>query len=107
MTAPRIYGTVATEAPVAAVIRRGPSDWCHVGRWDLASGAYEPGAWFRGVIYPQKCDLSPDGRWWVDAASKFGSDWPAGDIYEAISLYEKRAARAILFVVTFSVPSER
>ena len=85
MTAPRIYGIVASEAPVAADIRRGPSDWCHVGRWDLASGAYEPGAWFRGVIYPQECDLSPDGRWFVYSAMKVGSDWPAGEIYEAIS----------------------
>ncbi len=85
MTAPRIYGIVANEAPVVAIIRRGPSDWCHVGRWDLKRDTCEPGAWFRGVIYPQKCDLSPDGRWLVYSAMKVGSDWPAGDIYEAIS----------------------
>lgn len=85
MAAPRICGIVATGAPVVAVIRRGPSDWCHIGRWDLTSNTYEPGAWFRGVIYPQKCDLSPDGRWLVYSAMKVGSDWPGGDIYEAIS----------------------
>jgi hypothetical protein len=43
-----------------AVLRRGPS---HVGRWDLARGTYEPGAWIRANLYPQRCDLSPDGRW--------------------------------------------
>lgn len=85
MIGPRVFCIPATEAPVAAVLRRGPSDWVHVGAWHTATGEFEPGAWFRGVIYPQKCDLSPDGRWLVYSAMKVGSDWPAGDIYEAIS----------------------
>ena len=83
--APRIFGIPATAAPVVAIIRRGPSDWCHVGRWDTSANTYEPGAWFRGTIYPQKCDLSPDGRLFLYSAMKVGSDWPAGDIYEAVS----------------------
>ncbi len=37
---PRLFVIVATEAPVAAVVRRGPSDWCHVGRWQLDDGRY-------------------------------------------------------------------
>jgi hypothetical protein len=49
---------------VVAVIRRGPSDWWHVGRWDVGDDPpYQPGAWVRGTVYPQRCDLSPDGRW--------------------------------------------
>lgn len=83
--APRIFGIPASASPVVAILRRGPSHWCHVGRWDLADGTYEPGAWMRGTIYPQKCDLSPDGRWLLYSAMKVGSDWPAGDIYEVIS----------------------
>ena len=82
---PRIYGIPASAAPVVAIIRRGPSDWCHIGRWDLADDIYEPGAWMRGTVYPQKCDLSPDGRWLLYSAMKVGSGWPAADIYEAIS----------------------
>ncbi len=39
----------------------------------------------RGVIYPQKCDLSPNGRWLLYSAMQIGSGWAAGDIYEAIS----------------------
>jgi hypothetical protein len=49
---PRIFGIVAQNAPVVAVIRRGPSDWMHLSRWDLETPAYEPGAWLRGTIYP-------------------------------------------------------
>jgi hypothetical protein len=32
---PRILGIIALHAPVVAVIRRGPTDWMHVSRWDL------------------------------------------------------------------------
>ncbi len=82
---PRVFGIVATAAPTVAIIRRGPSDWVHVGAWHLDDDAYEPGAWFHGVIYPQKCDLSPDGRWFVYSAMKQSADWPAGNVYEAVS----------------------
>ena len=87
MTAPgpRIFCIPATEVPVLAVLRRGPSDWFHVGRWDVGTWSYEPGAWFRGRLFPQKCDLSPDGRWLAYSAHKPGADWEAGEIYEAIS----------------------
>ena len=84
-SAPRIFGIPATRAPVVAVIRRGPSDWCQIGRWDLAAPRFEPGAWLRGTIYPQKCDLSPDGRWLAYSALKYPGNWAAGPIYEAIS----------------------
>lgn len=70
---------------MAAVLRRGPSDWWQVGKWDLVRFEYEPGAWFHGTLYPQKCDLSPDGRWLMYSAMKQGATWAAGDIYEAIS----------------------
>ncbi len=58
---PRLYALVATRAPVAAVFRRGPSEWWHIGRWDLATGDCEPGARLHGRIYPRRSDLSPDG----------------------------------------------
>lgn len=59
---PRLYAIVATEASVAIVFRRGPSKWWHIGRWDLATGTYEPGAWLRGQLYPRRSDISPDGE---------------------------------------------
>ena len=42
--APRIYRLPATAAPVVAVLRRGPSHWSHMGRWDLETRSYQPGA---------------------------------------------------------------
>jgi hypothetical protein len=52
----------AREAPVAVILRRGPSAWYHVILWHTDSDRFEHGAWFRGRIYEEKCDLSPDGE---------------------------------------------
>ncbi len=80
-----MFGIPATDAPVVAVIRRGPTDWCHVGRWDLEAMEYQSGSWLRGAIYPQRCDLSPDGRWLCYFTLKASADWQAGGTYIAIS----------------------
>ncbi len=83
--APRIYCIPATEAPVVAVFRRGPTDWSHVGRWDLTNRCYEPGAWLQGRIFPRRSDLSPDGRWLCTFAHKPNAGWEHGEAYVAIS----------------------
>lgn len=58
----RLFVIVAREAPVALILRRGPSKWYHVIRWWMDSDTFEPGAWFHGRIYEEKCDLSPNGE---------------------------------------------
>ena len=82
---PRIYCIPATEAPVVAVFRRGPTNWSHVGSWDLAQGRYAPGAWLRGRIFPRRSDLSPDGRLLCYFAHKPTATWSQGEAYVAIS----------------------
>ena len=82
---PRIYCIPATGAPIVAVFQRGPTNWSHVGRWDLAQRHYEPGAWLRGRIFPRRCDLSPDGRLLCYFAHKPGATWKHGDAYVALS----------------------
>jgi hypothetical protein len=85
MTPPRLFGIPARDAPVVAVLRRGPSDWSHVGRWDVDALTYESGAWLHGTLYPQRCDVSPDGRWLCYFALKAGGRWSAGSTYVAVS----------------------
>ena len=82
---PRLFGIPAAKAPIVAVLRRGPSTWSHVGRWDVARGVYEPGAWIRANLYPQRCDLSPDGRWLCYFTLKGAATWKAGPTYIALS----------------------
>ena len=83
--APRIYCLPATAVPVVAVFLRGPTQWFHVGRWDIAKRLYEPGAWLLGRIFPRRSDLSPDGQWLCYFARKPGATWEHGETYVAIS----------------------
>jgi hypothetical protein len=82
---PRIYCIPATEAPVVAVFRRGPTNWAHVGRWDLAARRYEPGAWLGGRIFPRRSDMSPDGQYLCYFAHKPSATWEHGEAYVALS----------------------
>lgn len=59
---PRLFVIFAKEADEAVVFARGPSAWFHVIRWDTRRDSFESGAWIRGKIYPERCDLSPDGK---------------------------------------------
>jgi hypothetical protein len=85
VTAPRLFGIPARDARIVAVLRRGPSGWSHVGRWDVETLTYDSGAWLHGTLYPQRCDLSPDGRWLCYFALKAGGAWSAGSTYVAVS----------------------
>lgn len=69
---------MAAVAPVAVVIRRGPSGWCQLTLWNTAKDLFSEGAWLRGRIYPEKCDLSPDGELFVHAVFKGGGGLRAG-----------------------------
>ena len=81
----RIFGIGATAADVVAVLRRGPSGWSHVGRWDIAARRYEPGSWLHGTLYSQRCDLSADGRYLCYFALKGNTSWELGTTYIAVS----------------------
>jgi hypothetical protein len=58
----RLFVISARRAPVAAVLRRGPSKWVQLNVWDTSTDSIEHGQWFHGRIYERRCDLSPDGR---------------------------------------------
>lgn len=83
--APRLFGITATEADAVAILRRGPSDWSQVGRWDTHVGRYEPGSWLRGKLFVQRCDLSPDGRWLAYMAFQSHGRGPLAPSYLAVS----------------------
>lgn len=52
------------------ILRRGPSKWVQLILWYLETDTFEYGQWFRGRIYSQRCDLSPDGTKFVYFAQK-------------------------------------
>src|SRR4029453_11590977 len=64
---PRIFGIIALDAPVVAVVRRGPTDWMHVSRWDLETPASErerlgPSHGPGDVRRDPRAPRTPDGR---------------------------------------------
>jgi hypothetical protein len=52
------------------VLRRGPTDWVQMIAWDTESDTFTPGQWFHGRIYERRCDLSPNGAWFIYFARK-------------------------------------
>ncbi len=81
---PRLFVIPAKDAPLAVVIRRGPAAWTRLTLWETRGDTFTPGAWFRGRIYEEKCDLSPDGKLFVYAAhqgrrvtTSFTDSWTA------------------------------
>lgn len=75
---PRLFIIFAKEAYEAVIFRRGPSSWFHVIRWNTKIDEFYPGAWIRGRIYPERCDLSPDGElllYFVHQGRKVGTDY--------------------------------
>lgn len=72
--APRLYVLVAKRKPIAVILLRGPTKWYHVIRWDMVNDTFEHGAWFKGRIYEERCDISPDGELLLYFALQ-GSRW--------------------------------
>ena len=103
---------MARDAPVGVILRRGPTDWVQLIRWNTSNDTFEPGQWFHGRIYERRCDLSPTGDLFVYFAAKhnpkqFQSDytyawtalsrppyftalalWPKGDCWDGGGWFE-------------------
>lgn len=62
---PRLHVLMRPESPVALVIRQGPSrTFCTIA-WHLARDRFEVGQWCKHKLYPERGDISPDGKWHV------------------------------------------
>jgi hypothetical protein len=66
----RLAVILARDASKAVIFRRGPSVWTQVILWDTYTDTFEEGQWFKGRIYTERCDLSPDGSKLVYFAAK-------------------------------------
>ncbi len=62
---PRLQLLLASAAPVGLVLRRGPSRVVRVILWRRGRDEFEPGQWFRGRLFADRSDISPDGRHWI------------------------------------------
>jgi hypothetical protein len=102
-----MFVLLARQSRVGVVMRRGPSEWWRITRWDTERDAFEGGQWFRGRMYPDKCDVSPDGKLFAYFAGKHRTQdisttwtavsrppyltalalWPVGDTYSSSGVF--------------------
>ena len=66
----QLFFIVARQANVALILRRGPSKWVQLIKWNIDQDSFETGQWFHGRVYESKCDVSPDGKRFVYFARK-------------------------------------
>lgn len=94
----RLHAIFASDKPVAVVFRRGPAKQVATFLWNRKTDTFTIGQWFKGLIYANRCDLSPDGRYMIYFAynGKVNQDtrrsWTAvsfAPYLKAINLYQK------------------
>jgi hypothetical protein len=94
----RLHVILAREAPLAVVIRRGPARQVCTILWDRHTDEFTLGQWLKGRIYEDRCDLSPDGRYFIyfaydgRAHREQGPAWTAvarAPWLKAVALYRK------------------
>ncbi len=62
---PRLHVLIASQAPLGIVIRRGPSKQYCTLLWDRKTDTFTLGQWLKGRIYEHRCDLSPNGKYFL------------------------------------------
>lgn len=94
----RLHVLLARQAPIAVVIRRGPSKSTAFVGWNRTDDTFKVAQWLRGRIYERRSDLSPDGRHLIYFAmnglmhSQTGGSWTAisrAPYMKALTLYAK------------------
>jgi hypothetical protein len=58
----RLSILLARHSGKAVIFRRGPSKQVLLISWDRTDDSFYLGQWFKGRIYENRCDLSPDGE---------------------------------------------
>lgn len=58
----RLYVYEASQAPLAVILRRGPSRHTRMILWDRRDDRFTDGQWTKNKIYYDRCAIAPDGR---------------------------------------------
>src|SRR5215212_10102385 len=97
----RLHVYLARDAPLAVVLRRGPTAWARLSLWHTDTDAIEHGQWMTGRVYERRCDVSADGALFASFIQRLSGPAPAGqkaDSWLAISRPPWFTALALWFV---------
>ena len=72
----RLHLYFASENATAVVLRQGPKKLNRLILWNRDTDEFVDGQWLKHAVYPERCDLSPDGRYFLYFAlnGKWSSD---------------------------------
>jgi hypothetical protein len=95
----RLFVYLARRAPVAVVLRRGPTDWARLSLWHTDTDRIEHGQWIKGRVYERRSDLSADGRLFAGFVRQSGGRNAEGaDTWIALSRPPYFTALAVWYV---------
>jgi hypothetical protein len=95
----RLFVYLATEAPIAVVLGRGPTDWAQLSLWHTDSDRVIAGQWIKARVYERRSDLSADGTLFAAFVRQSGNREPGGaDTWVALSRPPYFSALAVWFV---------
>lgn len=84
-----LFVIFAREAHQAVIFRHGPHLWTQIILWDTNADTFTDGQWFKGTIYTERCDVSPDASKMIYFAAKhykrFNPDAAVKNNWTAIS----------------------
>ncbi|MCU9848562.1 hypothetical protein OEZ60_11120 [Defluviimonas sp. WL0024] len=69
----RLHLYFARDNDRAVILRQGPSKQFRLILWHRDTDTFEDGQWLKHKVYPERCDLSPDGRHFLYFA--LNGDW--------------------------------
>ena len=58
----RLHIYEAARAPVAVILRQGPSRHTRMVFWDQRDDSFNLGQWTQRKVYFERCDIAPDGK---------------------------------------------
>ena len=93
----RLFVYPARTAPIAAVLRRGPTDWARLSLWRTDTDTFEHGQWIKGRVYERRSDISADGSLFAAFVRQGGRRSPA-DTWIALSRPPYFTALAVWFI---------
>jgi hypothetical protein len=98
MASCRLFVYLARRAPVAVVLRRGPTDWARLSIWHTDTDRIEHGQWIKGRVYERRSDLSADGTLFAAFVRQSGNRNRGADTWIALSRPPFFTALAVWFV---------
>jgi hypothetical protein len=96
----RLFVYLARSAPLALVLRSGPTDWARTSLWHTDTDHIDHGQWIKGRVYERRSDLSADGSLFAAFVRQSGTRQTPGnaDSWIALSRPPYFTALAVWFV---------